>query len=575
MDREDLTCARTYAAHAKYRLTDPWLDLGVANSPFAVDMHIDHASLLPHFQDTVDSIRYFADASDPLAVISGYPGVGKSTIVEALCQIRDFPVCKIDASSALTQENLLELILEQCSIDVPEYGLSTSAKLTLFADEVSAETQPRLCIIEDAHLLNTACIQLLLELVSKQLGNSLFKVILVGRETLFERIIKQHSHKMIHVRPLHFIVSALPEHQLTAYLHGCLARARWPGVLPEISADTVKQIYSLSDGIPYRINLAADKVLCNALHATANQRKAPLDFLGKTGNQSHSNTMIQLFLSVAYAVLLCGCFGWYNTVKSQQATTARFVEAPSPAQAKPEPVRQVAHETAPSSVRIAAAGTTPAPVVKGMKNSEFLRYVNAQEQSDVAENFSQALQSSTLTQRTGTTPVKTTAPISPPHTTVASAKPSIQPSPNPSTMPTGTRQPGTQRSGLTVQASAVPVTQSSHPVLAKPRITTSPLAPGYTEDEDKILQESGYTLQIMASGHLSAVKQFQQGSRLGSNMLVYKTQRNNQDWYVLTYGQYATYQDAKAAQATVRSRYYLQHAWVKPLKAVHKEIQQA
>jgi len=288
MDREDLTCARTYAAHAKYRLTDPWLDLGVASSPFAADMYIDHDALLPHFQDTVDSIRYFADASDPLAVISGYPGVGKSTIVEALCQIRDFPVCKIDATSALTQETLLERILDQCGIDVPEYGLSTSAKLTLFADEVSAETQPRLCIIEDAHLLNTACIQLVLELVSKQLGHSAFKVILVGRETLFERIIKQHSHKMMHVRPLHFIVSALPEYQLTAYLHGCLARAKWPGILPEISADTLKQIYSLSDGIPYRINLAADKVLCNALHATANQRKAPLDFIGNAGNNPHS-----------------------------------------------------------------------------------------------------------------------------------------------------------------------------------------------------------------------------------------------------------------------------------------------
>lgn len=539
MDREDLTCASTCAAHAKRRLADPWLDLGVANNPFTVDMSVNYAALLPHFQDTVDSIRYFADSTDPLAVISGYPGVGKTTVVDALCQINDFPVCKISASSAFTQEHLLELLLEQCSIDVPQYGLSTSAKLTLFADAASAETQPRLCIIDDAHLLNTACIQLLLDLVSKQLGHSLFKIILVGRETLFERLMKQYSHMLTHVLPLHFIISALPEHQLTTYLHRCLARANWPGVLPEISEDTLKQIYSLSDGIPHRINLAADKVLSNALHANTNQQKAPLYYTGKVVNQQYSNRMMQLFLGLAYAVLLCGCFGWYNTVKLQQAANTRFTQVASiapPAQVIPEPVQQAATHATPPPKRLVMAPSTGASVIKRTKTTEFLRDTKTLAQPDASANFGPVSPSSPTIEQRGFTPM---------------------PLPHSSTIPTGTRQPGGLHSNPIVQADVKPITQTA-----------------YTEDENKILQDSGYTLQIMASPHLSTIKQFQQGSRLGSDMLVYKTQRNNQVWYVLTYGQFTTYQAAKTAQAKVRSRYYLQHAWVKSLTTVHKEIQQ-
>jgi type II secretory pathway predicted ATPase ExeA len=371
--RMDLKYTRTAAYQARARLMDSWCEFGIAKSPFSGNGSQVSGVKLAHYQDTLDSLNMFSQSDETFVIISGISGVGKTSIIESFIAETDAITCVVNCNSAMPGESLFEQLLFDSGLNIPLMSMSDSAKVSLFLDEIENRAENTILVLEDAHLMNAGSLKLVLEILSKQQRTNYFKVIMSGRETLYERVIKQYTHD-IAVRPLHFLVAPLPEHQLKAYLHSCLVKANWPGVLPEIPAPVLKQIYDLSDGVPYRINLAADKILCNHLLGQDNHIPAHLQ---QDSEFLSYNFFVNCFMSVCYLVLLCGCYGWYSSVLSptkyaEKEPTVAPISTPAPT-----PKVQVASLAPVTKVSLPKVDSQP------MNNTEFLKYIGTK--IDVSE----------------------------------------------------------------------------------------------------------------------------------------------------------------------------------------------
>ena len=81
-----------------------------------------------------------------------------------------------------------------------------------------------------------------------------------------------------------------------------------------------------------------------------------------------------------------------------------------------------------------------------------------------------------------------------------------------------------------------------------------------------------YTLQLMGNHHLSTIQQFIQQHRLGPAARYYHAQFNGKPWYMLVYGQYDSLASAHAAMKKLPRSITRLHPWIKPNRAVKKEI---
>ena len=511
MFREDLKYTRTAAYQARARLMDSWCELGLAKSPFAGASSQASGIKLAHYQGVLDSINMFANSDETFAIVSGVSGAGKTSICDSFVIETDTTTCVINCNSAMPGEALFEQLLFDSGLEIPTNSISESAKISLFIDEVARRSENIILILDDAHMLNVGAMKMVLDLLARQKNSTFLKVIMCGRETLYERVIKQYTHD-ISIRPLHFMVTPLPEHQLKAYLHSCLVKGNWPGVLPEIPASVLKQIYDLSDGVPFRINLAADKLLCNYLQSQINSSSSSVR--PESGSFLSYNFLVNCFMSVCYLVLLCGCYGWYSSVLSptkyaaEEPTNIRALEPLQPE------VTQVA-STEPTKINMVPKNQSPQ-----MNNAEFLKYLGAKIDVD-----------------------KTKVDIK-----------------------SQVREEHRQFSKQSINRIS-PIKQLPPQTSYKPQPQVN-----LFRDKSILSQQKGYTLQVMASNSLDTIVKFKDSSILRDKMYIYETTRDRKHWYVLTYSNFNNYNTAKNAQQILQVKHNISGAWVKSLNQVHSDM---
>ena len=92
--------------------------------------------------------------------------------------------------------------------------------------------------------------------------------------------------------------------------------------------------------------------------------------------------------------------------------------------------------------------------------------------------------------------------------------------------------------------------------------------------ESRLMQVASYnyTLQLMGSHDLNAVKAFVANHNLQSKTRIYSTRYQGQPWYMLIMGQYPTVMQADSAAQGLPTALRQLHPWVKPFSIVKKEI---
>ncbi|WP_162473674.1 SPOR domain-containing protein [Serratia microhaemolytica] len=165
----------------------------------------------------------------------------------------------------------------------------------------------------------------------------------------------------------------------------------------------------------------------------------------------------------------------------------------------------------------------------------------------------------------GTTPdiklpdISATRPVLPMRNTPSTPSPLIakEDMPKPTT-PELTKPPASSSAPLTVAGS---VTQS-------PPLATAHNLGG----ELRTAPKSHYTLQLAASREADDLEQIAEQYALG-NYLVYQTERNGQQWFVLVYGQFKNNNDAKQGVRSLPEPLQAKSPWARRLSQVQQELQ--
>lgn len=116
-----------------------------------------------------------------------------------------------------------------------------------------------------------------------------------------------------------------------------------------------------------------------------------------------------------------------------------------------------------------------------------------------------------------------------------------------------------------------PTSDLENATASSPNATIQPSLYG---DAEVILEldPTSYTIQLAGLSSQKLLTDFFNDQRLSGKVWVYRTQRNNQDWFVVIKGQYASIAEARNAQATYPERLRKLGGWAKSVDKVQKEI---
>ncbi|WP_440887150.1 AAA family ATPase [Vibrio sp. WZ-1] len=95
----------------------------------------------------------------------------------------------------------------------------------------------------------------------------------------------------------------------------------------------------------------------------------------------------------------------------------------------------------------------------------------------------------------------------------------------------------------------------------------------FAKEELKALSPRAYTLQLAAMTSLEDVQSFLDDYQLNDKVRIYPTVRNNTDWYIITYQDFPTIQQARDAVDDLPSSLKALSPWAKSLRQVQREIE--
>lgn len=124
-------------------------------------------------------------------------------------------------------------------------------------------------------------------------------------------------------------------------------------------------------------------------------------------------------------------------------------------------------------------------------------------------------------------------------------------------------------------ATAKPAVQAA--VAASPKETTAPVktAPAkLSEDEQTLMswRATDVTLQLLGVSTEKAARDYMASQQNRANLLMFKTIRQNKDWFVVVAGRYASSTEARAAVANLPASQIKAGPWPRELKVIQSEI---
>jgi type II secretory pathway predicted ATPase ExeA len=240
---------------------------GLRENPFPAGHLLKFVYPSREHQEARAHLRYGIENREPFLLITGEVGTGKTTsLYDALHEWGDQIAVALITNSALTRQEMLEEICLRFGIELAP-GVSKPAALVMLEKHlvgVRARGEKAVLMMDEAQNLSMDLleeIRLLSNLEHK--GEKLLQIFLVGQPEL-EAHLARHELRQLRQRiTVHYRLNPLGPEETMGYIHHHInvAGGNGPMVFP---ADTCREIYRLSHGIPREINTLASSSLIAA-----------------------------------------------------------------------------------------------------------------------------------------------------------------------------------------------------------------------------------------------------------------------------------------------------------------------
>ncbi len=238
---------------------------GMHRAPFSAAIENDMYYVEPTRKQRLDVLLHLTQYTNELLVVTGEEGMGKTMFLQQFVNSagEHWKICTVQGHKMMTEEQFLQRVYLGFGIAHASIHKSTMlANLKKRLDSQLEQALPVILLVDDAHLFSSKVLSLILELASIRNVTSGTSVrVILFSEPQIKIILAQpeldEKHRLI-VRKID--LPPLDESHTGDYLHHRLSQA---GMATEqfLTQQTIRKIYKQSNGIPARINEAADKLL--------------------------------------------------------------------------------------------------------------------------------------------------------------------------------------------------------------------------------------------------------------------------------------------------------------------------
>ncbi len=241
---------------------------GFSRDPFKLSP--DHSFRFGHptYAKARAYLKYALDKGEGIAVITGDPGTGKTTLIDDLvAELDDGSVEVVNIVNArLNDEELLRMLAYGLSLSVDnddEKPDLLHAIITRLRD-LSAQGKRVVVIVDEAQGLNHAAMEEL-RLLSNQAadGRPMVQIVLVGQSELKSSIYREGMEQFQQRIVASCHIQSLTLEETEDYIKHRLTIAGWNGV-PALEEGVFRYIHAYSKGIPRRVNLLCSRLLLDA-----------------------------------------------------------------------------------------------------------------------------------------------------------------------------------------------------------------------------------------------------------------------------------------------------------------------
>ena len=248
----------TYNTSNIDNITPPYLSsYGLTEAPFSSQHDDRFLYLNSSLNERLELLKHYTQYGNLLLLITGERGIGKSSLKQRFINTaqEEWQVCEIQSHTMMDASLLLRQVATGFNITEPP--LDPAALFEVLSEQLGYMHQNAMVpilIIDDAHELPQDALQALLYLAEHHSDQQTALRIILFCEPEIETMLEDPAIHSLKERVTHSMeLSELDESETAEYLRHRLAVAGLDGTSP-FTPKLVNKIFKASDGVPSRIN---------------------------------------------------------------------------------------------------------------------------------------------------------------------------------------------------------------------------------------------------------------------------------------------------------------------------------
>lgn len=242
---------------------------GLNEAPFSIAVNPRYLFMSQRHRDALAHLLYGVSGGGGFILLTGEVGTGKTTINRCLLeQLPDTTDLAIILNPALSAVELLATACDELKIEYPQGTQSLKAltdALHRFLLDNHERGRKTVLMIDEAQHLDFDVLEQIRLLTNLETNDEkLLQIILIGQPELTEKLSRPELRQLNQRITARYNLQPLNLQETTAYIKHRLEVAGLRGGVSLFEAAAVKQIHSLTRGIPRLINVLCDRALLGA-----------------------------------------------------------------------------------------------------------------------------------------------------------------------------------------------------------------------------------------------------------------------------------------------------------------------